>query len=182
MARNLYEMGDRSPDQTADWLHEQQEQRARIVPVGLVLLALALAGVGMAIFRTVAPAPAAAPPLDSPTVIVESFAVCDSPSDRPCVLSPASYAYRGRIYHLSDIAVPSLTAPHCPAEADRARAARIALARLMNGGSFNAHPDATDPDRSARILSRDGVSLGGLMILKGHARPWSAKPIDWCAA
>ena len=67
------------------------------------------------------------------------------------------------------------------AEAERAQEGRIALAAMMNGGAFEARPDPIDPDPAARVLVRDGVSIGQLMILKGHARPWSPKPIHWCA-
>ena len=39
-----------------------------------------------------------------------------------------------------------------------------------------------EADPAARRLTRDEVSLGEIMILKGHASLWSAAPIDWCAA
>jgi hypothetical protein len=55
------------------------------------------------------------------------------------------------------------------------------LMTMMNGGAFEALPDTADTDPSSRILLRDGVSIGQLMILKHHAQPWSRNPTNWCA-
>ncbi|WP_303758541.1 hypothetical protein [Sphingobium yanoikuyae] len=46
---------------------------------------------------------------------------------------------------------------------------------------FVAHLAPADSDPDARILVRDGVSLGQRPILQYHARPWSNRPIDWRA-
>ncbi|MDO7834484.1 nuclease [Sphingobium sp. HBC34] len=180
MARNLYDVGDR-PDETGAWLNDKQEERARVVPVGMILAALALAAGVMFLLKDALPGAGQRGGADGPATISATFALCDDPGGDACVLSADTYAWRGRRYHLSDLSVPSLTAPLCEREGARARQGRAALATMMNGGAFEAVPDPTDPDPASRILTRDGVSLSQLMILKGHARPWSRTAIDWCA-
>ncbi|BBF68876.1 MULTISPECIES: nuclease [Sphingomonas] len=183
MARNLYDVGDRHPDDAGAWLNDKQEQRTRVVPIGLLLAALGIAGAVALLIAHILPAPGdAAKDVAAPTSINARFALCDDVRGDACILSANAYAWRGTRYHLSDISVPSDTAPRCSAEAARAQKGRAALAAMLNGGAFEARPDAADPDPSARLLLRDGVSIGQLMILKGHARAWSRNPIDWCAS
>jgi hypothetical protein len=181
MARNLYDLGDRAPDPSGAWLHDTQESRTRIVPVGIILVALLMAGVAILLFKDILPAPGGTSSAAGPMTISERFATCDDLTGGACVLSADSYAYKGRRYRVADISVPSQTDAQCPAEAELAQQGRAALAAMMNGGAFDARPDPVDPDPSAKLLVRDGVSLGQLMILKGHAQPWSPKPINWCA-
>lgn len=182
MARNLYDVGDRRPEGDGRWLNDKQENRARVVPMGMVLVALTLAGGCAALVMTIWPASDdAARTASAAMAINATFSLCDDRNGDACVLSADSYAWRGRVYHLADVSVPQDAGALCPEEAARARDGRAALAVMMNGGSFEARPDPADPDASARMLVRDGVSIGQLMILKGHARPWSRTPIDWCA-
>ncbi len=115
-------------------------------------------------------------------MIADQFALCDDPKGHACVLTADSYAWRGHLYHLTGISVPSLTSPRCTQEADLARRSRTTLAAMMNGGSFDARPDPADRDPDARLLTRDGVSLGTLMILKGQAKEATSQPVDWCSA
>lgn len=181
MARNLYDVGDRTPDETGSWLNEKQEKRARLIPVGMLLLALALAAGGAMLLLQILPGTnESSRPVATPTTISEEFALCDDSKGDACVLGADAYAWRGRRYHLADISVPGEIDPRCPQEAALAHRGRAVLLAMMNGGAFDAMPDSADTDPSARILLRDGVSIGQLMILKGHARPWSRQPIDWC--
>jgi hypothetical protein len=182
MARSLYDVGDRNPDRDNSWLNDRQEKSARVVPVGMILAALVVAALGTMLIRTVLPSPASASAQEAPTMIADQFALCDDPKGQACVLTADSYAWRGHLYHLTGISVPSLTGARCPQEAVLARQSRATLAAMMNGGNFDARPDPADRDPDARLLMRDGVSLGTLMILKGQAREASAQPIDWCAA
>lgn len=181
MARNLYDVGDRTPEESGSWLNEKQDNRARVVPIGMLLVALALAIGGAILFGQFIPAAdkADTPPAATAT-ITDEFALCDDSKGDACVLGADAYAWRGQRYHIADISVPSAIDAHCPQEAERARKGRATLLAMMNGGAFQALPDAADADPFARILLRDNVSIGQLMILKGHAKPWSGKPINWC--
>lgn len=176
MARNLYDLGD-APSQSDAWLNEKQERRQGIVPRGAILLALLLGGIGFLLFNNILPDPTASKAI-TPTTVIDSFSACDDPAGIACVLTPDHYAYHGRSYRIGDVDAPSLASPRCPQEADLARQGRATLLALMNGGAFEARPDPADS--SARILMRDGVSLGSILILKGYARIPSSGPVDWC--
>jgi endonuclease YncB( thermonuclease family) len=178
MARNLYEIGDARPDDDRRWLNETQERRARIVPMGALMLCLMAGAAAFLLLRTALPGEGRRDPA-TPDSISDSFTLCDDPAGAACVLSADSYAWRGTRYSVPDIRVPSSDGA-CPAEIESAARARAALAALMNGGRFEALP-APAKGRTARILTRDGVSLAELMILKGHARPATDGPADWCA-
>ena len=180
MAHNLYDLGDRAPNASGAWLHDTQDGRNHILPAGIILLTLLIAVGAILLLKDIWHTPNDAKVSGSIT-ISEPFESCDDLTGDACILSADSYAYKGQRYHLADIAVPSLADAQCPAEAELAQQGRTALAAMINGGAFDAQPDPIDPDPSARLLVRDGVSIGQLMILKGHARPWSPKPIDWCA-
>lgn len=182
MARSLYDLDDRQPAGASDWLNEKQDRRTRLLPAGILLIAIAVATGATLLIRQALPASDTAKPMTETTEIEQIFALCDNPKGDACVLSADSYAWRGHRYHLSDISVPSHVAARCAQEAELARKGRILLAVMLNGGAFKARPDAADTDPDARILTRDGVSLGQLMVLKGHARPWSPRPSDWCRA
>ena len=180
MAHNLYEPGDRAFDPSGAWLHDRQDGPATIVAGGIILVALVIAAAAILLFKDLMPAADHGAVAARPT-ISEQFGLCDDLTGAACVLSADSYAYKGHYYRLADISVPSQIGAKCPDEAERAQQGRIALAAMMNGGAFEARRDPIDPDPAARVLVRDGVSIGQLMILKGHARPWSPKPIHWCA-
>ncbi|WHO39635.1 nuclease [Sphingobium sp. AP49] len=183
MAQSLYEMGDQSPGRKDAWLNDMDERRTGILPLRMLLVALLLGAVLLLTVRNVLPggdASAAQPAIDAPTTISTRFAACDEMDGQACILSADSYAYQGRRYHLADISAPHVEGARCPAEADQARRGRTALQAMLNGGPFEARADTADTDPGARLLMRDGVSLGQLMILKGYARPWSNTPLDWC--
>ncbi len=184
MAYSLHDIGDEDRDRSGHWLNEKQDERRAIMPLRLILIALLMGALLLVLLRHVLPATSApaTPAAEAAATISVRFAACDDLDGQACVLATDAYAYQGRRYHLADISAPRLEGAACPQEATLARAGRTALQGMLNGGSFEAHADPADSDPTARILLRDGVSLGQLLILKRYARPWSAKPIDWCAA
>lgn len=181
MARNLYEMGDQPPELAGKWLNERDDQRSRQLPIGMIVAAIAVAGVAVMLATQILPADSKVSEDKASMNITETFALCDGSKGQPCVLSADRYSYHGRSYRLTGMQVPSMAKPHCKAEAERAAQARRTLAILLNGGAFDAYRDSSQKDPDARILIRDSVSISQLMILKGQARSPSDKPINWCA-
>jgi micrococcal nuclease len=58
------------------------------------------------------------------------------------------------------------------------------LHELVNLAPFTADA-ATDRDedkcgRKLRVLTRDGQSLGGVLVQEGLARPWDGSRHPWC--
>lgn len=187
MARNLYDVGDSRPSQSGKFLRENSEAQPGSMPWGMLLIALLVGGAAIgAIFFSLSgieigsggnASDAAGP---STYTISDRFSLCDDDEGEACVLSPSTYSWRGKLYHVSDIVTPGIFDAKCPAEADLAARGRHALAGMMNGGDFEARPDVADSDPQARLLVRDGVSLGELMVMKGYAKPWTKDEVDWC--
>lgn len=183
MARNLYDLGDRETDQDDDWLKKRRSRRAKILPLSLVAAALIVGLACLALLRALLPAsgaPAAGPAASDAVAINQDFALCDDPRGVACVLSAGRFSWCGEAYHLADVSVPDPDEPRCPAEEQMARQGRQTLLSMLNGGAFEMRPDPSDSDDHARILMRDGMSLGQILILKGLAKPWSKQPLDWC--
>jgi hypothetical protein len=178
MARNLYDMGDKPASAADGWLREQQDGRARILPRGAMLLALALGGTGALLLKDIIPSASRSDAVSAITV-VDAFAACDDPAGSACLLSAGRFAWHGRSYRIADVAAPEVASAGCEAEAEIAQKARATMLALMNGGAFEARP--APGDDNARILVRDGVSLGSILILKGYAKPVSDKSHNWCA-
>lgn len=180
MVRNLYDLDDRQNRTPQGEGDDAQERPRRILPVGSILIALAIGAGALLLFGTISPASdEKTKPLPSPTVITAIFRFCDASPSKACVEAADRYHYEGQDYRLANIMVPSLTEAKCPQEAQLARDGKRALRAMMNGGSFEARPlPGTDP--AGRLLVRDNVSLGALMILKGFARARSDMPINWC--
>lgn len=187
MARNLYDVGDNRPSQSGKFLRESSEAQPGSMPWGMLLIALVVAG--LAIGGIVASLSgmemragdnATDPAAPSTFTISDRFSLCDDQAGDACVLSPSTYSWRGHVYHVSDIVTPGIFDTRCPAEAALATQGRRAFAAMLNGGSFEARPDAADSDPFARLLIRDGVSLGELMVTKGYAKPWTKDAVDWC--
>lgn len=188
MARNLYDVGDHRASQSGKFLRESSgESQPGSMPWGMLLGALAVGGLAIgAIIASlsgieVGPGGNASDPAAPSTLTIsDRFNLCDDEAGDACVLSASTYSWRGHVYHVSDIVAPGMFEGRCAAEADLARRGRHALAGMLNGGAFEARPDAADNDPYARILVRDGVSLGELMVMKGYARPWTKDAVDWC--
>lgn len=187
MARNLYDVGDSRPSQSGKFLRESSEAQPGSMPWGMLLIALVAGGAAIgAIFFSLSDVEigssgnAADPAAPSTFTISDRFSLCDDEAGDACVLSPSTYSWRGHVYHVSDIVTPGIFDTRCPAEAALAARGRRAFAAMLNGGGFEARPDAADNDPSARLLIRDGVSLGELMVTKGYAKPWTRDAVDWC--
>lgn len=184
MAYTLHETGDRNSHRGPDW-HVRRERGSRILPHGLLLLAMAIgAGAIFLLGPTLIGDNGGVTQASAPTTISDAFTICDDSGGNgdghACVLSADAYVWRGQRYHIADIRAltPDDT---CDAPAVQSLAGRAALVTLLNGGTVEVWPGPADSDPASRLLIRDGVSLGQLMILKGYARSPGAPPAPGCA-
>jgi micrococcal nuclease len=58
------------------------------------------------------------------------------------------------------------------------------MGALLGAGPFELrpNPDGRDEDRygrKLRIVTRDGRSLGGMLVAEGLARPWTGRRRSW---
>ncbi len=183
MAQGLYDIEDRDLGRF-DLRERAREKR----PNGLPLRALAMALLGgSAVALAVAPQMPWAQPAPRTTAnfggvtINASFNPCGGDRRGNCVLSPREFSYGNEVYHLADVRTPDGQFPACAAEERLAGKAERTLIGILNGGAFESRPDPADSDPRARILIRDGVSIGQIMIAKGVAQPWAPEPYNWCA-
>lgn len=113
-----------------------------------------------------------------------SFALCGSTARVTCVVDGDTFWLNGAKIRLTDINTPETSAPGCPAEAELGAAATRRLIQLLNEGSFSLEAGARDVDRYGRLLrvaTRDGASLGAVLVAEGLAEPWQGRRSDWCA-
>ena len=132
------------------------------IPVAMVALPLLLS----------APAPAAAEEA--------GFMLCEALPHITCVWSGDSFFLRGELIRLADIVAPERYTSACPAASNLSWLAARRLRDLLNAGAFELDAATTGQDPRARLVTRDGRSLGDLLIEEGFARPKVDAPPDWC--
>lgn len=102
-----------------------------------------------------------------------------------CVVDGDTFWYRGTKIRIADINAPETAAPGCPGEARLGAAATRRLAALLNDGPFSlSRRGGRDTDRygrALRVVTRDGVSIGTILIAEGLAEPWRGRRGNWCA-
>lgn len=115
------------------------------------------------------------------------FAACDGPVRVTCVVDGDTFWYRGAKIRVADINTPEVGTPHCAAEARLGAQATRRLAALLNEGPFTLEPNADgtgrDRDRYGRLLrvvTRDGESLGAVLVHEGLAEEWTGRRGSWC--
>lgn len=131
--------------------------------------------------------PTSSHPSFQPTIedaLAARFALCDGPVRVNCVVDGDTFWFRGEKIRIADIDAPELFSPHCHDERSVGEASRDRLLELLNGRSFTLATGSRDTDRFGRTLrtvTRDGRSLGVILVQEGLARRWNAPRRDWCA-
>jgi endonuclease YncB( thermonuclease family) len=125
------------------------------------------------------PQPAAA---DSETA---RFALCDGRGSAGgnCVIDGDTFWYAGEKIRIADINTPETSAPECAREAELGAAATGRMLALLNQGAFTLEPVDRDRDRYGRLLrtvTRDGESLGAVLVGEGLAEEWRGYRGNWC--
>lgn len=85
---------------------------------------------------------------------------------------------------IADIDAPETHPPRCAYEADLGDRATQRLAEIPNAGPIElASISGRDTDRygrELRIVMRDGVSLGDVLVAEGLARTWTGRREPEC--
>jgi endonuclease YncB( thermonuclease family) len=145
-------------------------------PFGLAFLPLAAALHGLA-----APAVSAVS-ADHETA---RFGLCSGPGRVTCVVDGDTFWYRGDKIRIADINAPETSHPGCAREAALGKAATGRLLALLNQGFFTLAPGNRDRDRYGRLLrtvTRDGASIGDVLVREGLAETWKGYRGNWCQA
>lgn len=100
-----------------------------------------------------------------------------------CVIDGDTFWYRGEKIRVADINTPEVGEPACAREAELGAAATGRLHALLNAGPFTLEEIDRDRDQYGRLLrtvTRDGESLGAVLVDEGLAEEWRGRSGSWC--
>ncbi|NRD89325.1 nuclease [Sphingopyxis sp. BSNA05] len=112
-----------------------------------------------------------------------SFGICFGPDRVTCVVDGDTIWFAGRKIRIADINTPEISSPGCAAEKRLGQQAKIRLQALLNQGAFSLQSIDRDQDqygRDLRIITRDGQSLGEILVTEGLAERWQGVRRNWC--
>ena len=101
------------------------------------------------------------------------------------VIDGDTFETGGLRVRVADIDTPEVRG-RCAYEIALAARATARMRALLAAGPFELHPlvDGRDEDvygRKLRIVTRDGRSLGDVLVAEGLARTWSGRREPWCS-
>lgn len=112
------------------------------------------------------------------------FYFCGTSGLDNCVMSGDTFWYRKTKVVLADIAAPRTEGAACQQERDRGFAAKVRLKDLLSSGRFDLETLKTAGSGAApgvlRVATRDGRSLGSILVSEGLAKPRMARQQGWC--
>ena len=150
-------------------------------PSFIVISAALCAALFLAIFLSGGPASTRAAVGGDP--YRASFGICFGPDRFSCVVDGDTIWFEGRKIRIADINTPEISKPGCASEERLGQKAKIRLQALLNQGNFSLQSIDRDQDqygRDLRIITRDGESLGDIMVAEGLAERWQGYRRDWC--
>ena len=148
----------------------------------LLWLLIFAAVIGAYYFQTGAGSLFTLPKIGNPDAAT-TFAMCGSFRNDDCVIDGDTFRYEGQRIRIMDIDAPETHPPRCDFEARLGKRATSRLTELLNAGPFQLKSTPRDEDqygRKLRVVTRDGRSLGGMLVAEGLAREWTGQRMPWC--
>ena len=111
------------------------------------------------------------------------FDACGRGERINCVIDGDTFWYAGRKIRIADINTPEVSRPRCPREAALGERASARLLALLNQGAFTLESVDRDRDPDGRLLrtvTRDGASVGAVLVREGLAEEWQGPRGGWC--
>lgn len=124
----------------------------------------------------VMPAPAVSP-------VSHQFGFCFTGGGANCVVDGDTFWMNGQKIRIADIDTPETHPPRCSEEAALGAQATQRLRALLNAGPVALQSIDRDTDvhgRALRIVTRNGHSLGDMLVAEGLARHWDGARRPWC--
>lgn len=113
-----------------------------------------------------------------------SYGHCSGRLRVNCVVDGDTLWSGGVKIRIADIDTPEVGRPRCASEKALGDRATIRMIQLVNAGPFElrAWPgrDEDQYGRKLRVLTRDGRSLGDMLVAEGLARAWTGRRQPWC--
>lgn len=113
------------------------------------------------------------------------FALCPEGPRTTCVVDGDTFWLSGEKIRIADINAPETHGARCASELARGTRATARLIQLLNAGRFELVTGARTVDRYGRRLAtvtRNGRSLGSILVSEGLAETWKGRRSDWCEA
>jgi endonuclease YncB( thermonuclease family) len=122
----------------------------------------------------------AAPNADT---LIATLPFCGDGRRVTCVVDGDTFWLSRVKIRIADIDAPELSPPRCEAERIKGEAAKSRLRELLNAGPFSLTAGWRDEDRYGRKLrtvTRDGRSIGEILVAERLARRWDGARHPWC--
>lgn len=112
------------------------------------------------------------------------FYFCGTSGLDNCVASGDSFWFRKGRIALADVVAPATENAKCQQEREKGFAAKVRLRDLLNAGrfEFSALKGQNVPENgpAMRVVTRDGRSLGAMLVAEGLAQPRFGQQRSWC--
>ncbi|THV25307.1 nuclease [Peteryoungia ipomoeae] len=111
------------------------------------------------------------------------FYFCGTSGLDMCVTSGDSFWYKKKRYVLADVVAPRIDDAGCAQERQVGFASKVRLRALLNAGRFDLEPlggAAAAGSSALRVATRNGRSLGSMLVSEGLAKPRAVKADIWC--
>lgn len=112
------------------------------------------------------------------------FYFCGTSGLDNCVMTGDTFWYKKTKIVLADIAAPRTDGAACQQERDRGFAAKVRLKDLLSSGRFDLETLKAQAAGGApgvmRVATRNGRSLGSILVSEGLAKPRMARQQSWC--
>lgn len=112
-----------------------------------------------------------------------TFPYCIDSARTSCIVDGDTFWLSGEKIRISDIDAPELSPPRCEAERVKGEAAKRRLRELLNAGPFSLVAGWRSEDRygrKLRMVTREGRSIGEVLVGEGLARRWEGSRRSWC--
>lgn len=112
------------------------------------------------------------------------FYFCGTSGLDNCVMSGDTFWYQKTKIVLADVTAPKTDGASCQQERDRGFAAKVRLKDLLSSGRFDLETLKAEAAGATpgvmRVATRDGRSLGSILVSEGLAKPRMARQQSWC--
>ncbi len=157
---------------------------AKVAGVALPVIAIvaAAAYIALGVDLGISASTAMASPLSLDTQSAD-FSICGKSRRVNCVVDGDTFWFHARKIRIADIDAPELSPPRCEVERAKGEAAKQRLLALLNGGKFSIIATGRDHDRfdrDLRIITRNGRSIGSVLVEENLARRWDGRRRPWC--
>jgi micrococcal nuclease len=133
--------------------------------------------------RFIQPSLAAVTPIQQASSERTQFSMCHTGGGTNCVVDGDTFWIGGEKVRIADIDAPETHPSRCVREEDLGSRATIRLQELLSAGPIQLETMGRDRDRygrQLRIVTRDGQSLGMILVNEGLAREWTGSRKPWC--